>query len=517
MKLKKLARYLALGSVGDVVQQARPPQQSDFGGGGLRSPIYINFLTGEAFIYVNGVITPFNSIAAGGFATNVAAFPYYAGRGGDDTAAIQAALNATPKPFLFFPKGTYIVSSQLNAPAGTRLFGQEMEGTIIQRTATHTGHTLVVGTEAAHAGSIDISGLTFRRPITFNGGSPYIAGTSTLVDNKLTGGQAHLQVRSSQGALINSCTFRDMPIGIDLRGCTLTTIRDCIVSGSIWDQLTVGLQEGLDAILLTQDDVGNACTVITIDNCHIGGGYGSAVRPVTIGSIVANYSENVGQQFGIRVNGVEGLTVKGTYVGGQNTYGIFIESRSGVTSSNIKIVGGNFFDGSRLRCIHFDQANIGGSTVLVNITANNFNGEFACQSHIYANDTFGVPCLFQATIGDNTMMGSNLAAMVFRGALGVKISDNVVSSYNARGGNTGDPAGSAGCFVVLGAANCDKVFTSGNIWGGGANNLSSTNNCQWGVFFNGAAVTAAGASGERSAGLGLGAGALVNVAQTYPV
>jgi hypothetical protein len=50
------------------------------------------------------------------------------------------------------------------------LIGEQRETTIIQRTATHVQDTLVIGvdTPGLHASSINISGLTFNRTLTFN-------------------------------------------------------------------------------------------------------------------------------------------------------------------------------------------------------------------------------------------------------------------------------------------------------------------------------------------------------------
>lgn len=62
-----LAGVFTLGSVAGVVTQMRPPQASDFGSGGPQSPIVINGITGEAWIYVNGVMTLLNSLNINGF------------------------------------------------------------------------------------------------------------------------------------------------------------------------------------------------------------------------------------------------------------------------------------------------------------------------------------------------------------------------------------------------------------------------------------------------------------------
>lgn len=436
----------------------------------------------------------------------------------DDTAAINAALSSGAK-LVYFPVGTYVVSSQLTVPPGVCLEGAAMFSTWIARTATHTQDTMVVGQDVAGstAGSFTIRNLTFYRNITFNGGQSYSPGVSTTVDNILTGGQAHLRVNASQNALIERCWFFEMPYDIVLVGCALTTIRSCAFSGSIWDNLTAGLQEGIAQVWLTGAvSSGAQCTLINIESSNFSGGFASAPRSHTIGTATPTFADNIGPEYGIKVSGVEGLVVTNSYLGGQNIACIVFQASNGKVCSNIKIAQ-NFLDGAAGQCILFDHTDASGASVLVNLTGNVYNCETNCGNAIYANDSNGAASLFQATIHGEVIMASNRAPIILRGAVGVLVSGCNISGYNYWGSTGADPSVSAGCFVVLGAANSDKIVTIGNLWGGGVNNLSGTNNCQWGVYFGGAAPTSNSSSLERSNGLGMVGGALVNIAQTYPV
>lgn len=433
--------------------------------------------------------------------------------GNDDTAGLNAALLAATRKTLYFANGTYLVSSALQAYTNTKLEGETREGVIIQRTATHVGHTLILGQDipGAHAGSCDVKNIWFNRSITFNGGAQYNPGVSTLIDNKLVGGQAHIYANEVQHSEISNCYFVNMPYHVVYSGGSLGTLQGNIFSGSIWDQLTVGLQEGIAQVWYKKTVGGNHPTVMFQQNNDFSGGYGSAARNVNIGIFVANYSENVGPKFGLQIDTVEGLDIKGDYFGGHNAYSIYASPINADIVSNVKITAGCFFDGARLECIHFGHGDINSSAVFVTITDNVFNGELACQRAIgFGKDGFaGVPAAYSVKIANNTMMGFTFSPIYIDSVIGGEINDNIVSAYNCRTGNAGDPAGAAGCYVIGAAGVCDKIKMADNVWGGGTNNLSGVNNCQYGVYFGGTFATYAIASGDQNNGLGLVGGALV--------
>lgn len=86
----------------------------------------------------------------------------------DDTAAIQAAINAASGP-VYFPPGVYLTSSQLNAREGISLLGAGKDSTIIRCMAAHTERILLIQNE----GNLEISGLTFdlNKDETADGGA----------------------------------------------------------------------------------------------------------------------------------------------------------------------------------------------------------------------------------------------------------------------------------------------------------------------------------------------------------
>lgn len=136
---KLLQPYLDLGiGAGGVVNQARPPQPWDFGAGGLDSPIYVNALSGEVFIYVNGSITPLttNNAKAGGAQGNFV---------NDDTQPLQKAIDGTPiGGALFFPPGSYRITAPLNITKKISIFAYPGSNTVIY-VSTPNVYGIIIG------------------------------------------------------------------------------------------------------------------------------------------------------------------------------------------------------------------------------------------------------------------------------------------------------------------------------------------------------------------------------------
>ena len=100
--------------------------QSDFS--------YLNLLTaadltaaGSAYALPASISTTQISVASYGAS----------GNGTDQTTAIQAALNAGAGKTVYFPAGTYLISSTLNIPANTRLLGDSvLQNTVIKASSS---------------------------------------------------------------------------------------------------------------------------------------------------------------------------------------------------------------------------------------------------------------------------------------------------------------------------------------------------------------------------------------------
>lgn len=102
----------------------------------------------------------------------------------DDTAAIQAAVNATAsaKGSLYFPAGTYLVGTAISIPANINLFGQGYDSHL---TRTTTGNVFsIIGTSGTLISNVHITELRFSGPSTqassVSGNGIYIDYTSYI-------------------------------------------------------------------------------------------------------------------------------------------------------------------------------------------------------------------------------------------------------------------------------------------------------------------------------------------------
>lgn len=432
----------------------------------------------------------------------------------DDTVAIQACYTANPGKLIFWPNGVYLVSAVINVATNTATLGESRDSTQIMRSATHTGHTFSIGvnTPGLHAGAFSIRNIWFRRVLVFNpGGTAYNAGVSTSIVNRLTGGQAHVYLEQCQRGAIENCAFENMPYHIIFNGGSVTSLTGNHFDGSINDQLTAALQEGIAAVWFKKATGGIVPTLISSSRNYVSGSFGSAARNVTIGTVTANYSESCGPKYGYLIDGIEGLTIKGDYFGGQNEHSIYATpSAAGGICTNIKI-SDSFFDGARLNCIDLSHQDATGASVLVTITDNCFNGETVAQRAlaIEGGGFTATPSAYSVTFANNVVMAFEYTPIYISTGVGVTVSDNIVSGYHSRTGLAGDPAGAGGAYVVGSVA--DKINFSGNAWGGATNNLSNTNNCQYGVFFGSTFVNYVSAVNEHNNGLGLAGGAFLTL------
>lgn len=416
----------------------------------------------------------------------------------NDTSAIQAALTASK--YVRIPAGRYIVNATLIMQQSGKLIGDGSDITIIQRTANY-GDTIQVGTVGVSALDFEIAGIQFYKPQT------YVAGTTTTITYPVTAGSAHINVYSGVNAKIHHCIFQMMPYGVILQNTTVTWIENNSFYG-MWDHLTAGLQEGLASIYL-KSNATNFNVLITIAKNYITGGYFSVSRNITIGTNNFNSTEQIGPRYGVLVDSCEGLDIYDNYIGGQNDYCVLLQPNQILTSVK---VWGNFFDSGLIGTFNCVTQGVTTYVIFLQITGNSFNGQLQGLEALRID----YPSSFKSVTGlifsHNTVQNYLKNPIVLTGVVGATVQGNVISNYHARGGGTNDPAYSAGIRVYAGAV---SVNLSSNIYGGGANDFSVTNNCQWGAYFN--ASTLGTASNEIAVSLGLGGGALVQgISQTYP-
>jgi hypothetical protein len=416
----------------------------------------------------------------------------------DDTAAIQAALTASK--YVSVPPGRYVLSATLRAQPDQVIVGSGPEITLLQRTANY-GDTITVGTTAAGEGALNfhISGIWFYKP------QAYTAGVTTAIDYPVTASSSHLNITVSTGGSVTDCWFNGMPYGITLVQSSLFLINKCQFSG-IWDPQTAGLQESVAAIYLKSGASYNV--LVSITNCSVAGGYGSATRNVTIGAATLSFSESIGAQYGVLCEACEGLYIGGNYFGGQSYYGVMLTRNNIVAGVKIE---GNFFDCAIDTCIYTTTASDAAVDGLV-ISNNNFNGQLAGLHAIRLNDPGSWISAVNVNISNNVIENFAAGPIIISGGKGVNVSNNNISAYNTASASNTAPDYSAGVYVY---GTASYVCVSGNLYGGGINALGAVNNCKWGSYFT--TTTGCSASSERSVSLGLSGGLDVyGLEQSYP-
>ncbi len=159
----------------------------------------------------------------------------------DDTTHVQAALTAagTPKGIVFFPSGTYRITSKLTVPAGVHLWGAGSEGTSIK--IDHATNDTLEYDGTADTGDQEIRGLTVDA-LQANSGK-FISLTNTLgprrvlIVNSVLGaaGTPHTGNLISAGTTGHSVKIKDSylypgsSIGINVLNSSSRLIMDTVI------------------------------------------------------------------------------------------------------------------------------------------------------------------------------------------------------------------------------------------------------------------------------------------------
>jgi hypothetical protein len=429
----------------------------------------------------------------------------------DDTVSIQNAVSFSRN--VKIPSGRYVVSSTIIAQSGAQIVGDGIESTIIQRTANY-GDTVSIGTTAPASGALaaKVSGIWFYKP------QSGIASITYPVQAQ----SAHVRITVGTDAVVENCKFDLMPYGVVLRQSSISMINNCQFSG-LWDDSNASAQESVASIYLQSS--GSYNVSIRVENCNIGGGYGTT-RTNTIGAVT--YSSSgfpLGPKYGILCESCEDLYILNNYFGGQNSSCVYLVREN--ILSGIKIAN-NFFDSSVNEMIYVNGSATSvppyNPIVSMLIADNYFNGQAFGPGAIRINDPALNISATNVIINDNIFEAFAGCPVILSGVRGASISDNNFASYN----NPSNPVGvptynvtpdfSSGIYVY---GSSSYVSTNGNRYGGSYGNLSAANNCKWGAFFSsglGANLSTCSASNERIVGgLGLAGGSVVDgLSQTYP-
>lgn len=395
----------------------------------------------------------------------------------DDTAAIQAAITASvgaKDRRLFFPTGTYKVTSTIVVSGPVMLLGNGKWQTIISRTGDY-GDTFQWG--GGLSSVIDIQmfdmWLFFDMGMTRNG-----LGQTTAIARKPTTG-AHVRMLGGINCRITRCRLDNMVDNLVIDGGAYNTFHECEFT-NLFDQLNAGMQSGISNVTLLASNAGvlGHPVVSEFSMCSFYGYY-SPPRNVTFNATVVSLSENIGPLYMMRVLNAEVLYVHGGYMGGANSYSLAIDT-SIATVSHVTAQGVHF-DGDRLSNIYIGNGAGSGTAYNTIINGCTFVGGNGLNCILTPdNGGVGAQPYMGLDISCNEMFQVVSTPISLSDGTGARIVGNNIRSYNLY--NAFATQALASGIAVMGHAT--KAMVGLNALGGGLNYEApgANNHCLFGVY-----------------------------------
>jgi len=379
------------------------------------------------------------------------------GDGGDDTAAIQAALNAAGvNGTILFNKGLYLVSSTLYGLGNQTLRGGGSNSTIIFRTGNY-GDTLVFGSPTSSSGHICIYDMWFK-----HGSADYTPGVNSLPDLATSG--AHLRLYASQAAIISNVWMWRLPYQLVFEAGSLGVVEKCNFYG-IWDNDYSAAQEGISQFWLKNSPLLGICTSTKVRDTVFSGS-ASIVRPVTFtpstGNVIRNITDPVGSQYGIHITNSEDFDMTGCYVAGHSNSSVLIDNTVTDPAFELRFAN-NFFDACKYQSINVGPVNSQSS--YINITGNTFNGEGTQLNAINVATSGGSYSSHSCTIANNNFLAHIGTPILLAGLYASNVSGNTFTSYNILNVSPSDPSYCSAVYVTNQSAN---LTLNNNVIGFGA-------------------------------------------------
>lgn len=201
----------------------------------------------------------------------------------DDTIAITNALNSTPVGIIYFPKGTYLISSIISVPTGLRLLGvSPVQSVIITAQAQASFFTLNTGNIIEEIGFSST-------------GTPTSGNFIDIEGNNCS---------------IKNCRFSNYCIGIKVGSVNIIALQKFIISECSF----------LSSIVNSIGIINNSFNNGIIDKCSI---YGS------VGSPIAGA--------GIQINSGDSLVISDCIIENYNI-GIYFSTPSTYTCNRVKVI-----------------------------------------------------------------------------------------------------------------------------------------------------------------------------------
>jgi hypothetical protein len=414
--------------------------------------------------------------------TNVRAYGAVGNGTADDTAAIQAALNASS--VVYFPPGTYFVSSTLMAQPNATLWAYDPDQTIIYRTGNY-GDTLVCGSSTVSAGSFRAFNIWFKHS-TF-----YTPGVNSLPN--LTTSGAHIRLWGAQNCNIEGCYFLRLPYNIVCHGGSIIRIHRNTLWG-VWDPSFSAAQEGIACVNMDATSAftfPNPKDLFLTNNEFLGAN--SALRSVTLTDGNGNQQtvsmyQNIGPQYNVWVTGCETMTVTGNYIGDAATNNVYLNPTAPNGFVANARFSNNLFDGSQQAQFNTNLASSSANPILhLSVVDNDFNGELSTFRHVAILANAGLPSVYDLDFSGNRLNASYGGGGIIQGAVDFTISDNSITNYNCLevtpSSNPIDAQWASALYVTGPDTQSFFGLMDGNNIGGGGNNIGATGNYCWLGFY----------------------------------
>ena len=397
----------------------------------------------------------------------------------DDTTAIQNAANVATGEILYFPSGTYIVSSTIHIKNRTKVIGANCDSSIIKRATGMTGNTMELGylnsNDGLGAGAVIVSNLRFIRDLGLNYAQ---VPDSIVLPDTVDESASHIAIYYGQNFIVDNCLIEGMPIGIDITLSSVGHISNCNIGAGISTRNISSLTpiyQGQACVRLGHKMDGQTSgytQLISIHNNRFYGATSANTSSKTVGTTTENVYRSCGSSYGILIESCEGLNFYSNYSGANNFANIGIHATEIVM--NIKIHD-NFFDPSEYYCISMNNGTVDASEI--EIVDNVFNGQLIGLMAISADAA--TLKNYNVNISDNIFDNFLGCMMYINSVKGITIANNRLANYNCLDSNSDAFWGSG---ISIGA-NASKVYTHDNSFGGGVNTLADSSQCINGVYF----------------------------------
>jgi hypothetical protein len=295
---------------------------------------------------------------------NVATFGAIPGDGLDDSPAIQAAINASPRKVIYLANGVYDLGSTVTfQTAQTHVEGQSMNGVILRARAGFVGDA-VVRMQAPVTGTL---GNGFRKTlenVTIDVGSNAIDGLNLFSNNN--GGIENVRIIDPLGVGDDGISATEPNVGptfsknVSVEGFSTSVKTSNVVYNTVWENLSIknfrvrGIRNQNNSMVIRNLTVENTLNRPAIESTNasytlvVGG---SITKTGTAGTIaVANFT--IGGV--LNLNGVNVLRDV-TFLGyatpiANKTAGV---DDAGVTTNPaVALTVGEFVSGNRISALH---------------------------------------------------------------------------------------------------------------------------------------------------------------------